>query len=251
MKPPSERAFRYLRADGHRLKGRYLPGDGTLITFLPGFRSVHSGDKARAVAAFAAERGLACLRFDYLGHGDSDGDFTGFRISEAIRDAAACIGKVTRKGQRRILVGSSMGGWIAVELVRLGLVEVHGLLLIAPALDFVARRMATLPKPLLEQLRNHGHMDVPDAWAPGESYRLSQRFLADAMFHQTPPTPWDPGMPVSILHGSADDSVPIEASRKLAARTQGAKLMEIEGGDHRLNTHLPELLGLLGELVGP
>ncbi|MFQ5508526.1 MAG: alpha/beta hydrolase [Leptospirillia bacterium] len=238
----SDTEFHYLRRDGRLLRGRLLPGADTLIVFLPGFRSVCTGEKATAISNFAAERGHACLRFDYLGHGESDGEFADFRISEAMHDTAACIDKAKKREQRLILVGSSMGGWIGLELVRHGHTSADGMLLIAPALEFVTRRFARLPTEHIEAFRRDGHVDLPDTYAPGETYRISNEFLVDAALCQPQPGPTPLPCPVTIIHGTDDESVPVALSRELATRIPGCRLVEVPGGDHRLSGHLPLIL---------
>lgn len=245
----AERPFQHTRTDGVVLRGRYLPGAGALLVFLSGFRSVHTGQKATAVAALAAARGHGCLRFDYLGHGVSDGGFEGFRVSEAVTDAAACIRRVHRPGQRLVLVGSSMGGWIALELARRGAVAADGLLLIAPALDFVSRRLAAMPADMRADLVRDGRVRVPNAYTPDTSYPITRAFLDDALALEPGDRALTVPCPVRIVHGDADDNVPIATSRRLARRVAGATLVEIAGGDHRLSDHLPTLLAELERLL--
>lgn len=254
MKRPDQ-PFTYLRPDGAVLRGRLYTGDGALIAFLPGFRSVYSGEKARAVTGFAAERGHACLRFDYLGHGESDGEFEEFRVSEAMQDAAACITSVAEPGRPLYLVGSSMGAWIALELARSGTVAADGLLLIAPAVDFVTRCMALLPRESLEAFKERGFLELADAYAPGESYRLTQEFMMDAMLAQPPVSSLSVPCPVTIVHGAEDEAVPVSLARRLHGQIAGSRLVQIAGGDHRLTAHIPRLLeeldALMAEKKGP
>ena len=250
MKPPAETPFRYRRGDGTALRGVFLPGAGDLIVFLSGFRSVHTGEKARAFAEFARQGGHACLRFDYLGHGISEGDFVHFRVSEAVHDTAACIAQVRAPGQRLFITGSSMGGWIALEAARRRAPLPDGLLLIAPALDFVSRRERELPPEMQSQLARHGHVDVADAYVPGTHYRVTREFLDDALRLEPGNAPLEVPCPVAIVHGTGDDSVPVTTSRALATRLPRATLMEIPGGDHRLTDHVPDLLCRLSEVMG-
>ena len=126
---PSKRRLAYLLQEG----------TGAPIVWLGGFRSDMRATKAEALAEWARANGRACLRFDYGGHGESDGDFGSFTLSDWLGDALAAIESQCR--QRPILVGSSMGGWIALLAARklFGTpLQPAGLVLIAPAVDFSA-----------------------------------------------------------------------------------------------------------------
>jgi pimeloyl-ACP methyl ester carboxylesterase len=244
-----EAPFHHVRPDGHVLRGRLRPGGGALVVFLPGFRSVHAGAKAEAVAAWAGRHGHACLRFDWLGHGDSDGDFAAFRVSEAVRDAAEAIAAARRPGQPLVLVGSSMGAWIALVLVQRGLADPAAMVLAAPAVDFVSRRLGELPEAMRAHLEAHGGVQVPDAYAPGESYEISRAFLDDALALEPGDRPLAVACPVWILHGTDDEAVPVETARRLARLLPDARLTEIPGGDHRLTGHMDTLLDALDGLA--
>lgn len=247
--PPSDLPFAHTRPDGASLRGRLQPGRGALVAFLPGFRSVHTGEKAAAVAGWARSKGHACLRFDWLGHGESDGPFAAFRVSEAVADAAAALGAVRAPGQPLLLVGSSMGAWIALLLAAKGLADPAGMLLIAPAVDFVSRRLAELPDGMRETLQAHGVVHVPDAYAPGESYPVSRAFLDDALALEPGDKPLPVACPVRILHGTDDEAVPVATARRLARLLPDATLTEIDGGDHRLTGHLGRILAALDGLA--
>lgn len=245
MTPPPELPFAHTRPDGASLRGRLQPGDGALVAFLPGFRSVHTGEKAAAVAGWARARGHACLRFDWLGHGASDGPFAAFRVSEAVSDATAALGAVRGAGQPLLLVGSSMGAWIALLLAARGLADPAGMVLVAPAVDFVSRRLAEMPGHMRESLQAHGVVHVPDAYAPGATYPISRAFLDDALALEPGDAPLSVPCPVHILHGTEDEAVPVATARRLARLLPDATLTEIAGGDHRLTGHVPAILAAL------
>jgi len=249
MPPPAETAFSLTRPDGHVLRGRFLKGTGALVAFLSGFRSVHTGQKAAAVADWAASNGHACLRFDYLGHGESDGDFSAFRISEAVRDAAAALSAARAPGQPMVLVGSSMGGWIALLMAVRRLAEPAGMVLIAPAVDFVSRRLSDMPVEMQERLARDGAVAVADPYAPGERYTITRDFLADALALEPGNAPMPVPCPVHILHGTDDADVPVATSRVLVRQLPDAHLTEIPGGDHRLSDHLDLMTKTLEAVV--
>ncbi len=239
--PLAEQPFSYTRPDGATLRGRYLPGDQGLLVFLPGFRSVYTGAKAGAFCRWAEQAGMACLRVDHFAHGTSDGDFDDFRISAAVADAAGYIGEMTDPAQPLYLVGSSMGAWIALTLCAQQQLSPDGLLLIAPAVDFVSRRKAELPPEARTRLETVGHVEVPDRYQAGQSYRISNDFLADALALEV--DEYAPlSCPVRIVHGDRDESVPVATARRLATQLTGSILTEIPAGDHRLAEHVPLLL---------
>jgi pimeloyl-ACP methyl ester carboxylesterase len=249
MPPAAETPFFLTRPDGRVLRGLFRPGPGALVAFLPGFRSVHTGQKATAVAAWAASHGHACLRFDYLGHGASDGDFLDFRVSEAVTDAAAALSAARAPGQPVVLVGSSMGGWIALILAVRGLIDPAGMVLVAPAVEFVSRRLSDMPVEVQARMAREGYVDLPDPYAPGTTYRISREFFTDAVALEAGQRPMATGCPVRILHGTDDADVPVAASRVLVRQIPGAELTEVPGGDHRLSDHMGLLTEVLEALV--
>src|ERR1700712_1703370 len=127
------------RGDGTELAWIRLEGKFPTIVFLPGFRSDMTGDKATALAAFCAERGVGMLRFDYSGHGASSGDFLNGTIGGWAADALAAIDTLTTGPL--VLVGSSMGGWIALLTAIARPARMAGLVGVAVAPDFTQRLM--------------------------------------------------------------------------------------------------------------
>ena len=125
--------------DGTPIAFRRLPGRGPGIVFLGGFKSDMTGSKAEALAAWAAARGQAFCRFDYAGHGQSGGSFEAGTIRRWASDARMVLDQLTTGPQ--LLVGSSMGGWIAALLARAAPERVHAMLGIAPAPDFTETLM--------------------------------------------------------------------------------------------------------------
>ena len=128
------------RGDGIELAWEKLDGRGPTVVFLPGFRSDMTGDKATALAAFCASRGQAMLRFDYSGHGASGGRFEDGTIGVWTADALAAIDRLTEGPL--VLVGSSMGGWIALLCALARRDRVAALVGIAAAPDFTDAIMA-------------------------------------------------------------------------------------------------------------
>ena len=141
----SGRVQHLTRPDGNRIAFAKVEGRTPTVVFLGGFRSDMTGTKAIALDDWARRAGHAFLRFDYLGHGQSSGQFRDGTISRWRDDALAVLDNLTSGSQ--ILVGSSMGAWIALLLARLRPERVKALLLIAPAPDFPPSSRASHPAP--------------------------------------------------------------------------------------------------------
>ncbi|MCM0019366.1 MAG: alpha/beta hydrolase, partial [Tagaea sp.] len=131
---PSPPEFLSPGAARPRIAYRRIRGKSPGIVFCTGFMSDMTGSKALAIEEFARQRGQACLRFDYSGHGESEGRFEDGTIGSWFADALAAFDALTEGAQ--IVVGSSMGGWIALLLARARPARVAGLVGIAPAPDF-------------------------------------------------------------------------------------------------------------------
>lgn len=216
-------------------EGNKLPG----LVWLSGFRSDMRGSKASFVDALAAAQGRAFLRFDYSSHGESDGDFADGSIGQWALEALTIFRAMTQGPQ--IVVGSSMGGWIALllarELARLRESErLAGLTLIAPAVDFTHELMwPRLPKSVREEIELHGFWRTP-ADTFGGSYPLTRRLFdngrANALFGGEIRT----HCPVDILQGMEDPDVPWPHAMKLIEHlaSDPATLVLIRDGEHRL-----------------
>lgn len=214
--------------------------------FIHGFRSHHRGNKAAAVARFAAERGLGCLRLDLIGHGDSDGEFSAFRISEAVRDMHDAIAALSPSSA--VLIGSNLGALVALRLAQTGTVPVKGMLCIAPACHFISRNPASRDAALQRQLQRQGYIEVFDPYGQ-QPYRIAQAMIDDALAAEPAPGPIALPIPVRLVHGTEDASVGHAESEDLHRRIPGSTLRLIEGGDHRLNGHLPLILDELEALL--
>ncbi len=220
------------RADGPRLAYRYRDGDGPAIVFLPGYRSDMLGGKAVALDQWAAQAGRAMLRLDYAGNGESEGDFEAGTLASWRDDARAVIEAVV-PGQPLLLVGSSMGGWIALLLAETLGPRVAGLVGIAAAPDFTdwgfdEWRRATLRRDgRLDEPTPYGdrpHVTTQAFWESGQALRLLDRAIAIRA-------------PVRLLQGQADPDVPWETALRIAARVRSADVQAIlvKDGDHRLS----------------
>lgn len=243
---PGETAFTHERPDGLKLRGRMLPGHAPMLVFIHGFRSNHLGAKAEAVTRFAADHGLACLRLDQAGHGDSEGVFENFRVSEAARDTIAAIGRIGPAGV--ILIGSSLGAMIALRIALDGALPVRGMLFIAPACHFISRNPARDDQKVQTQLKQHGYVESFDPYLQ-QPYRIPQAMIDDILACEPPPGPIDLPCPIRLIHGTADRSIPYGESEDLHRRIADSALTLIDGGDHRLDGHIPLILKELETLL--
>lgn len=226
---------RLKRRDGETIA--YLKRDGKPpgIVWLGGFKSDMSGTKARALDAWAEGRGRAYLRFDYFAHGASSGDFRQGTISRWRDDALAVLDSLCDGPQ--MLVGSSMGGWIALLAAQARPDIVKGLLLIAPAPDFTeALIWAEMPSDVRHAIMTEGEWQRPSAYGE-EPYPITRALIEDGRKHLLLGAPIAVSCPVRILQGMRDPDVPWPHAMKLVERLPGDTTMTlVKEGDHRLST---------------
>lgn len=216
--------------------GAALPG----LIWLCGFKSDMTSTKATALDQWAAEQGRGFLRFDYSGHGQSDGRFEDGTIGDWLAESLAVIRAQSRGPQ--ILVGSSMGGWLALLCAR-ALVEagesdrLRGLVLIAPAVDFTEKLIfERLPPEALQQIEDTGVFMRPSAYSP-EPYPITKRLITEGRSHLLFGTTIRTHCPVHILQGMRDEDVPWQHATMLVEHLAGdpVVLSLIKDGDHRLS----------------
>lgn len=223
----------HLDHGGASLAYRFRPGAGPLLVFLPGYMSDMTGSKAEALDDWARINARACLRLDYSGCGASSGDFLAGSIGHWTDDVLAVINHVWPQGDV-LLVGSSMGGWIALLAGRALGDRLAGLVGIAAAPDFTSWGL-TVGEAERRQLERHGFFTRPSDY--GEPYRYSAALIADAPAHLLLDGQIGITAPVRLLHGQRDDAVPWRLSLDIAARLTGddVQVRLIKDGDHRLS----------------
>ncbi|MBO22294.1 MAG: alpha/beta hydrolase [Rhodospirillaceae bacterium] len=216
------------------------------IVFLGGFMSDMTGQKAAVLEAWARETGHAFLRLDYAGHGASGGAFRDGTIGRWSEDALTVIRHASRTvpglGQALVLVGSSMGGWIATLVARAlerdgDSPTAAGLVTIAAAVDFTEELLpARLGPAALAQIEANGHFEAPSEYAD-EPYVITRNLLEEGRNHLVLTDPLELDIPARLIHGSADPDVPWTQSQKLmdALTSDDVELILIKGGDHRLS----------------
>ncbi|MFN4203841.1 MAG: alpha/beta hydrolase [Tabrizicola sp.] len=232
---------------GRHIAYNHTPGRGPGVVFLGGFRSDMTGTKALHLQAWAEATGRSFLRFDYSGHGASHGAFVDGAISDWREDAAAVIEVLTEGPQ--ILVGSSMGGWIALLLARDMPDRVGGFVGIAAAPDFTERMWEaefTLAErtALLEEgvfLRPSDYSDDP--------YPITLRLIEDGRQNLVMNGPLHLPMPVRLLQGSADTDVPPTVAISLfhQINSPDLRLTLVKDADHRFSS--PACLAMISEAV--
>ncbi|MEB2844927.1 alpha/beta fold hydrolase [Rhizobiales bacterium RZME27] len=220
------------RAAAHR--------DAPTLVWLGGYRSDMGGTKALEMEAQAATQGVAALRLDYSGHGQSGGDFNDGTISRWLEESVAVIDHVAP--QRVILVGSSMGGWIALrmvqELARRGNTpKVDGLVLIAPAPDFTHDLIEpALSEKERQSLTERGYFEEISEYSP-EPNIFTAKLIEDGRTNRVLTGIIETGCPVHILQGMKDADVPYQHALKLVEflPADDVVLTLIRDGDHRLS----------------
>jgi pimeloyl-ACP methyl ester carboxylesterase len=242
-----------IRTDGACLAYQFQPGAGPVVVFCPGFLSDMTGSKAEALSRWCAERGKAFLRFDYAGHGQSEGKAEDGTI-EIWRDDTLAVLDALTDGPL-LLIGSSMGGWISLLAALARPSRVQALLLIAPAPDFTDWGMAQkFTATQLAELNATGRVAIPSAYGPEPYVYTSALMEAGARCRLLDkPIPLD--LPVRILHGQNDPDVPWQLSLTLAEKLQSAdvQLTLVKDGDHRLSRpqDIALLAATLKELLPP
>ncbi|WP_461477097.1 alpha/beta hydrolase [Pararhodobacter aggregans] len=232
---------------GRRLAYHRTPGTGPGVVFLGGFKSDMTGTKAQFLQAWAQERGRPFLRFDYSGHGQSDGDFLDGAIGDWFEDALGAIETLTEGPQ--VLVGSSMGGWIALLVARAIPERIAGLIGIAAAPDFTEDLMEpSFTEAERAAMAATGRIEQPSEYDDGP-YVITRRLIEEGRNRLVLRSPLPLPFPVRLLQGSADVDVPPSVALKLFdhADSPDLRLTLVKGADHRFSE--PENLALLAETL--
>jgi pimeloyl-ACP methyl ester carboxylesterase len=206
-----------------------------------------AGTKAETLHAWAEGQGRAFVRFDYAGHGESEGVFADGVISSWTEDAQAVI--AAEGGAEPILVGSSMGGWIAL-LIALR-IRVSGLLLLAPAPDFTERLIwAQFTPQQRAALAATGRVIEASQYSPDDPTILTWALIEDGRRNLVLDAPIAFDGPVRIIHGQRDLDVPWRQSLELAERLTSADVIVrlVKDGDHRLSRP-GDLAGLVSAMA--
>ena len=222
------RDLAYVRREGRR----------PAILWMGGFRSGMTSTKAMALEEAAAAEGRACLRFDYSAHGASSGDFGTATLSQWLDDSLRMIR--AEGGEKPVIVGSSMGGWLALRACQILSAEGRapgGLVLIAPAVDFTEALMwARFPADIRRQIEVDGVWYRPSEYAP-EPYPITRALIEDGRRHLLLGQSLRFGVPIHILQGAADPDVPLAHVEGFVAglAQDDVRMTVIPDGNHRLS----------------
>lgn len=218
----------------HRSAGQG-PDRGLGIVFLGGFKSDMTGTKALYLEAMARGQGRPFLRFDYSGHGQSSGEFTDGCIGDWVEDALAALAALTEGPQ--ILVGSSMGGWIALQLARMVPHRIAGLVGIAAAPDFTLTMEAAFSTAERAELAATGQVRRPSDYSD-DPYVITRRLIEDGRNHLVLNADLFLPFPVRLLQGTADTDVPPAVALRLLDHARGPdiRLTLVKDADHRFST---------------
>ncbi|MDH3376715.1 MAG: lysophospholipase [Gammaproteobacteria bacterium] len=241
-------AFEISSTDGVRIGGEYYDTHrGPVGIFIHGFRSDLAGHKSTALARDARRRNRSWLRFDLRGHGRSEGEFESFRISDALDDLLTVLDMVAARPV--ILVGSSLGGWLAALAATMRPKQIAGMVLIAPAFNFVQTIYGTLSNAELRAWRTRGLREFEDRYG-GAPFALHYDVLADAMAFDVFKLPGAIQCAVRIVHGADDDVVPYRVSERFVEQVgrQDMRLEVVPGAGHRLNNQIPRMQHYVDEL---
>lgn len=245
-----------------RIAVRLRDGQAPGVFWLGGFKSDMQGTKAVALDDWAAKTGRACLRFDYSGHGESGGAFTDGTIGSWLEDAVAVFESFAQGPQ--VVVGSSMGGWMALllarELRRRAATGVKpqgslaGMVLVAPAPDFTEALMwKKLSADQKRQIETKGFWERPSDYSD-EPYVITRALIEDGRKHLVLGGLIETGCPVRILQGVQDTDVPWQHAMELSSRLarDDVVMTLVKDGDHRLSRpeDIERLIAAVSELSG-
>ena len=210
------------------VKGRE-PG----IIFIHGLNSDMNGEKALKVEKYARKHKLSFVRFDCRGHGNSDGKFEDFTISDWKKDLVNVIDKLTRGPQ--ILIGSSMGGWLMMLAARLRPSRIKGMIGLAAAPDYGDNLYNNLTIKNKREIKNKGIIKYSSF---GFSYFIRKNFFLDARKNKVLNKLYRYNKPLILIHGLNDNVVSSKVSKKILKKVTSKKIQIIllKNSDHRLSS---------------
>ncbi len=216
------------------------PASGPGLFWLGGFKSDMKGTKAEALDRWAEETGRACVRFDYSGHGESGGDFTDGTIGRWLEESVAVYGRFAQGPH--VVIGSSMGGWLALLLARelrkrKDAAPIFGMVLIAPAVDFTEELMWRQFSPATRrEIEGNGFWLRPSEYSEAP-YPITRGLIEEGRKHLLLGGLIETGCAVHILQGVQDPDVPWRHAADLVSRfaRDDVVLTLIKDGDHRLS----------------
>ena len=204
------------------------------IVFLPGFMSDVEGQKPQSLKRYAIKKKLGFLALEYFGHGKSSGEFTKGNISIWSKNTKLLINKIIRKNDF-IIIGSSMGAWIALNQFKYFKKQIKGFLGIGSAPEFLTRLMWNkFPKKIKKEVIKKGITNIESGQY---KYPITYQLIKDGRKNRVLSKKINSRIKISMIHGQKDEVVPVSFSRKVLAIFTKAKkkLMVIKNGDHSLS----------------
>lgn len=247
----------YTKKSGEKLAYVQQKRAAPHVVFLSGFKSDMTGSKAMAVDEYCEAEKLSYTRFDYRGHGVSDGEFLDGCISGWLDDTLDMLDHVVC--EPCIIIGSSMGGWLALLAAIKRPEQIKALIGIAPAPDFTERLMwEAFTEEQQQTLMQQGYVDLPNCYDDGEPYRITKKLIEDGrqnLLFNIPSHLMGEGAipikcPIRLLHGMADVDVPWQISNQIAEQVASDDVQThfIKNAGHRMSE--PEQLELLNHTLG-
>ena len=244
---PKEEAFSIPASDGQMVRGVYRDtGKGPVGVFLHGLQSDADGTKSMELWNQAEQFSRSWIRFDMRAHGKSDGTFEEFSISRAIEDTKLVLSLFADRP--KVLVGSSMGGWVGSIVALKAEMNVCGTVLIAPALNFVNGIFLSVSEKERRQWVESGFRIFEGTYPDGDT-KLAYATVLDSHQYDLFSVPVCYDHPVKILHGALDDVVPSEQSLNFKAHADSQIDVQIvPDGDHRMTDHVELILSAVNEI---
>lgn len=241
------------RPDGATIAYHHNSGAGPGVIFCGGFKSDMTGVKAMTLEGHCSHRNQQFTRFDYQGHGVSSGAFESGTIGVWRDDLLAIFDEITEGPQ--VVVGSSMGAWMALLLTKVRRDRVAGLVLLAPAADFTTELMwKQLPEEAKRQIEEEGVWMRPSLYDDGP-YPITRNLIEESHSHLVLDNPIPFDGPVRILLGLCDEVIPVEHVLRTAEAitSDDLEITLIKNGDHRLSTvgDLDKIRNAIDALSGP
>ncbi len=234
---------------GHRLAFHLRPAQGSpcKVLFLHGFGSTMQGEKADAFDRVLNDRGVSFARFDFRGHGGSDGELADLTLSSLVEDVDLVMNRLDSLQGTTVLVGSSLGALAAAWYCVRHPGAVQGQLLLAPAFEMKERTHDSLPLEDRLKWQQSGRRFFRGPWF---DYELSYAFVTDLTRFAGDELAAGTKVPTWIVHGTQDTTVPLAVSERFAASASSAvSLLTVPGGDHRLTGLREQLAGLLSSFI--
>ena len=205
------------------------------VVFFHGFMSDMVGKKPIAIQNYCKKKKINFLKFEYSGHGKSDGDFIKGNITKWTKEAKKLINSKIKKNKNFIFIGSSMGSWIALNLVSCFKKKIKGIIGIASAPEFLENLMWKKFSKKIKQIiikNKIYHLDHG-----GYTYPLTKQLIFDGRKNKVLNKKINLGMSLVLFHGTKDQVVPLKISRqifKICSKSK-RKLIKIKNGDHSLS----------------